>query len=80
VRPPAEFASGHVDGATNIPLDAIGAGASRLPRGSLIVTVCGKGGGRSDRAAQVLRERGFTAVRSLCGGTDGWRRHVAAGA
>jgi rhodanese-related sulfurtransferase len=78
VRSPEEFATGHVAGAVNISLDTIGSHASGLPRDRLIVTVCGKGGGRSERAAQELRERGFNSVRSLCGGTDGWRRHAVA--
>ena len=80
VRSPEEFASGHVEGAVNIPLDTIGSHASSLPRDRLIVTVCGKGGGRSDRAAQELRTRGFKSVRSLCGGTDGWQKYTAPGA
>jgi rhodanese-related sulfurtransferase len=80
VRSPEEFASGHVPGAVNIPLDTIGSHASGLPRDRLIVTVCGKGGGRSDRAALELRARGLMSVRSLCGGTDGWLKHSAAGA
>lgn len=77
VRSPEEFASGHVGGAVNIPLDAIDARATEVPRDRLIVTVCGKGGGRSEQAAQRLRDLGFTSVRSLCGGTDGWQRHAA---
>jgi rhodanese-related sulfurtransferase len=64
----------------NIPLDTIGSHATGLPRDRLIVTVCGKGGGRSDRAAQELRTRGFKSVRSLCGGTDGWQKKAARGA
>jgi MFS family permease len=80
VRSPEEFASGHVEGAVNIPLDTIGSHATGLPRDRLIVTVCGKGGGRSDRAAQELRTRGFKSVRSLCGGTDGWQKKAARGA
>lgn len=45
--------------------------------GATVVTVCGKGGGRSDRAATLLRERGISSARSLCGGTAAW---MAAGA
>ncbi len=79
VRSAQEFASGHVEGAVNIPLDTLDAYASSLPRDRLIVTVCGKGGGRSDRAAQELGTRGFKSVRSLCGGTDGWKKYTAQG-
>lgn len=72
VRSAEEFASGHVDGAVNIPLDALAEGAASLPKGARVVTVCGKGGGRSDRAALELRARGFASARSLCGGTSAW--------
>jgi rhodanese-related sulfurtransferase len=72
VRSPAEYDAGHVDGAINIPIDALDARADELRRDALVVTVCGKGGGRSDRAAQVLRDLGFPAVRPLCGGTQAW--------
>jgi MFS family permease len=80
VRSPEEFAAGHVDGAVNIPLDALDARASELPRDALVVTVCGKGGGRSVQAADQLRARGFTSARSLCGGTQAWLARAAQGA
>jgi len=80
VRSPEEFAAGHVDGAVNIPLDALAARAPELPRDALVVTVCAKGGGRSEQAADQLRARGFTAVRSLCGGTEAWLKRAAQGA
>ena len=79
VRSPEEFAAGHVENATNIPLATLDSHRSELPRDRLIVTVCGKGGGRSDRAAQELRAQGFNQVRSLCGGTDAWKKYAAAG-
>ncbi len=72
VRSPEEFAAGHVDGAINIPLDALPARATELPRDAVIVTACGKGGGRSEQAAAELRARGL-ATRSLCGGTRAWQ-------
>jgi rhodanese-related sulfurtransferase len=43
-----------------------------------VVTICGSGGGRSEAAARLLRERGFRDVRSLCGGTAAWGRHAQA--
>jgi MFS family permease len=79
VRSPEEFAAGHVEDAINIPLATLDSHSSELPRDCLIVTVCGKGGGRSERAAQALRARGFKQVRSLCGGTDAWKKHAAVG-
>jgi len=72
VRSPEEFAAGHVPGATNIPLPTLETQVGRLPRDAVIVTVCGKGGGRSESAAGLLRSRGLKTVRSLCGGTHAW--------
>lgn len=80
VRSPDEFETAHVDGALNVPLDALEQRAAELPKEALIVTVCGKGGGRSDRAAALLRALGFASARSLCGGTQGWLEHVGKGA
>jgi hypothetical protein len=70
---------GHVAGAINIPLDALAAGSAELPRDAVVVTACGKGGGRSDRAADQLRALGFTSARSLCGGTQAWMQLTAQG-
>lgn len=72
VRSREEFEHDHVRGAINIPLDELERRAAELPRRATIVTTCGKGGGRSERAAELLRARGFRFVRSLCGGTQGW--------
>ncbi|MGB5104653.1 MAG: MFS transporter [Steroidobacteraceae bacterium] len=80
VRSPGEYAAGHVTGARNIPLDALAARAAELPQGLQIVTVCGKGGDRSERAAELLRHLGFASVRSLCGGTAAWLKYIELGA
>lgn len=80
VRSPDEFAQGHVAGAINIPLDTLAGRLSELPRHASIVTVCGKGGGRSDRAAAQLRSQGFSSARSLCGGTFAWMQQYTQGA
>jgi MFS family permease len=77
VRSPEEFAAGHVDGAINIPLEVLTQRTPELPKSAAVVTVCGKGGGRSERAAEHLRALGFSWVRSLCGGTHAWTHGVA---
>jgi MFS family permease len=77
VRSPEEFDAGHVDGAMNIPLATLAERASALPRDAVVVTVCGKGGGRSEQAATELRARGKLA-RSLCGGTRAWQEFASA--
>ena len=78
VRSPEEFAGGHVTGAVNIPLDALAQRASELRRDAHVVTICAKGGGRSERAAELLRTSGFAWARSLCGGTQAWMQRNAA--
>ncbi|MER5603057.1 rhodanese-like domain-containing protein, partial [Streptomyces sp. NPDC002265] len=73
VRTPGEFASGHLPGAHNIPLDRIGHAVPTLReiRGELLV-VCASGA-RSESARQVLAGHGVHAL-SLTGGTQGWVR------
>ena len=72
VRSPEEYAEAHVDGALNIPLDVLADRAAELSTDALLVTACGKGGGRSERGAVLLRGLGFASARSLCGGTQAW--------
>lgn len=72
VRGAEDFAAAHVDGARHIPLADLAAAVQALPRATVIVTVCGKGGGRSEQGAELLRAMGFEHARSLCGGTQGW--------
>jgi MFS family permease len=75
VRSASEYAEAHVDDAVHLPIEDLDDGG--LSKGTPIVTVCGKGGGRSEKAAEHLRLRGFSA-RSLCGGTLGWMQWTAA--
>ena len=79
VRSPDEFAAGHVSGAINIPLHSLAAQTAALPKEAVLVTVCGKGGGRSERAATELRALGWNSARSLCGGTQAWMQLTAQG-
>ncbi|MFF2778653.1 rhodanese-like domain-containing protein [Streptomyces sp. NPDC058052] len=73
VRTPAEYASGHLPGALNIPLDALGRALPALKdaatRGDLLV-VC-QSGNRSAAARDRLAAQGVTAL-DLAGGTSGW--------
>ncbi len=74
VRSPQEFSASHIDGAVNIPLDALSAEVARLRTAPAVVTVCSSGGGRSEKAAQLLREHGLVSVWSLCGGVREWQK------
>jgi len=73
VRSPAEYASGHLPEAINIPLTELLERARSWSPRERIITVCATGGGRSAQAAQVLRDMGFGRTWWLCGGTVGWR-------
>ena len=69
VRSPEEFATKHIEGATNAPVDAIGSqdlGDKNAP----VVVYCGSGM-RAARAAETLRSKGYTKVYNL-GGMDNW--------
>lgn len=72
VRSAEDFAAGHVEGAIHVPLAEIQADPRRLPLDRPIVTVCGKGGGRSTDAAAALAAAGAADAGWLEGGTSGW--------
>jgi phage shock protein E len=60
VRSPGEFASGHIDGALNIPVSALRRRLDELPSDAEVVVYCASGM-RSSSAAKQLRSAGFTA-------------------
>jgi rhodanese-related sulfurtransferase len=72
VRAPAEYATGHVSGAVNIPFGELRSRieALRLPKDARIVTMCDHGG-RSSRAVVELRKWGYNAS-SFCR-LDSWK-------
>jgi rhodanese-related sulfurtransferase len=73
VRTAAEFADGHIEGAVNIPLDALGPKASGLPkdRATPIVTVC-NAGKLSLTGMLILKSLGYRQVKNLQGGLNAW--------
>jgi len=59
VRSPSEFASGHLSGAKNIPVQELGSRLKELPpKGKTIVVYC-RSGGRSAAAASKLKTVGY---------------------
>lgn len=72
VRTPQEFASGHVDGATNIPVSELTARAAELggDRARPVVVYCASGM-RSASAKGKLKKLGFANVHDL-GGIGRW--------
>jgi len=63
VRTPGEFAGGHAQGATNIPVSELPAHLSELPHDRVVITYCASGA-RSRSAATLLRAEHFD-VRDL---------------
>jgi NADPH-dependent 2,4-dienoyl-CoA reductase/sulfur reductase-like enzyme/rhodanese-related sulfurtransferase len=61
VRTPAEFASGHVPGAVNLPIDELRQRLGELPRGRAIAAYC-QVGQRGYLATRVLLQAGFAAA------------------
>jgi rhodanese-related sulfurtransferase len=71
VRSPEEYVEKHIPAAINIPLSDLEAHSKDFSKDSIIITVCGKGGGRSAQAAELLKQLGYTNANYLCGGTFG---------
>lgn len=72
VRQPAEWKTGHIDGALHIPLGQLARRLDELPRGKTIVTVC-RTGHRSGIAARALARAGHDVL-NLEGGINAWAR------
>ena len=62
VRSESEFASGHVPGATNVPLDRLSARAQALAQERRPIVVYCASGVRSAAARRVLRKAGVDEV------------------
>lgn len=64
VREPAEFATGHVDGAVNIPPSKLMQGAPELDnvdKDTQLILYC-RSGSRSQVSKNLLEQQGFTNV------------------
>lgn len=83
VREPAEFATGHIEGAINIPRGVLEFEVVADPavanvsdpalshKEQTIVVYC-RTGGRAALAVQSLQRLGFRDVSSIAGGISGW--------
>ena len=61
VRTPQEFASGHIPGAVNIPVDDLRSRLGELPRDRKIAAYC-QVGQRGYLATRILQQNGFSAA------------------
>lgn len=79
VREPAEYMMGHIPGAENVPRGVlefkVGDHPMLCDKHAAILLYC-KNGGRSTLAAYTLKRMGFTGVKMLVGGYDGWTGSV----
>jgi NADPH-dependent 2,4-dienoyl-CoA reductase/sulfur reductase-like enzyme/rhodanese-related sulfurtransferase len=78
VREPDEFASGHLQGATNLPLSQLRKRVDEVPRDRQVWVYCAAGQ-RGYFAQRLLRQRGVDAL-NLSGGYTTWKALRDAGA
>ena len=71
VRTDAEFAAGHIDGATHLPLHMLPFSADALAGPEPLVFYC-RSGARSAQAAAFMASRGAGEVYNLAGGIMAW--------
>lgn len=72
VRNPEEYQTQHLPMAINLPVEQLENRKLDLEEDVTIVTVCGKGGGRSENAAKFIQSNYSNEVFFLEGGTFGW--------
>ena len=71
VRTPNEYATKHIEGSVNIPLNRLQERINELPRDRRIILHC-TGGYRSSVAAGVLHQHGLTHLAEIAGGLAAW--------
>ncbi len=70
VREADEYVSGHVPGATSVPLSTLTDNVDAFVEGNTTYVIC-QAGGRSLRACEYLRSFGKQVV-NVAGGTGAW--------
>lgn len=61
VRSPSEYASGHIPGSLNLPLDSLPAGLAKHRKGQSVIVCCASGM-RSGMAKRLLEADGHAPV------------------
>ena len=72
VRTPEEYASGHIAGSVNIPVQELGNRLAEVSKDQPVVVYC-RSGNRSAQAASILESAGYTGVYDL-GGIGAWQQ------
>ncbi len=73
VRSRTEYEKFHIPRAIHLELSQIDTAYQLFDKNDIIVTACGKGGGRPTIAFEKLKALGFKNAYWLCGGTIGWK-------
>ena len=72
-----EFATNHIPGTINIPVEELNNRLAEIPIEKNIVVVCRRGLTKSDLALQQLHQSGFANAQKLAGGTTEWVEHFS---
>ncbi|GAA1435999.1 hypothetical protein GCM10009616_34700 [Microlunatus lacustris] len=72
VRDPEEYVTGHVPGATSVPMDQLPDRLAEIDRSQPVFVIC-QSGRRSAAMTEVLLSHGFDA-HSVSGGTAAWTK------
>ncbi|SDB82214.1 rhodanese-like domain-containing protein [Shouchella lonarensis] len=79
VREVDEYEEGHIPGVPLIPMSVIEHHVAHMEQEKSYVLIC-RSGGRSQRTAQFMKEKGFADVRNYDGGMLAWDGEQAIGA
>jgi rhodanese-related sulfurtransferase/glyoxylase-like metal-dependent hydrolase (beta-lactamase superfamily II) len=71
IRNPREWATKHIDGSVNIPLNHLQERIAEIPRDRRLAVHCA-GGYRSSIAASILQQYGITNLIEMAGGLAAW--------
>ena len=71
VRTVSEYESGHLEGAINIPVEALSGRLSELNPDDELLVYC-RTGNRSTTAVGILRENGYDQIYHMDGGIAAW--------
>ncbi|KMY55440.1 hypothetical protein AC623_17075 [Bacillus sp. FJAT-27231] len=72
VRTPGEFKARHINGFQNIPLQQLSVRVNELDIEREVVVMC-QSGMRSQKAARLLKKKGFKKITNVVGGLAAWK-------
>ncbi|HEX8407403.1 MAG TPA: molybdopterin-synthase adenylyltransferase MoeB [Thermoanaerobaculia bacterium] len=76
VREPYEWNTGHIEGATHIPMNQVPQRLAEIPQDREVVMICRSGGRSGHVQEHLIGAAGYTKVKNLVGGMQAWAREV----